>query len=444
MCALGKQDLALGWRRRDTARDRPRSLAELMQFRSDLVSEPLKAARIAQSPGYKVGRVGTLLVLNNTYGSATLPLFKKTAVTGLTRSPSELANRLCGASAALAAPSSASATTSSDATAPAIFDDSSIYPSTAYALSNGHFIASVNGCPPYNGIYKGSSEENLTQKEFEAILNDVQRGLSRSGGHSADMPAHTLYSYAPSAHSTRSFVATATIYNPPAPSQLESEIKSKIEPSASSYGLIEEEFAGDDFQLLVVCIFLNKTKDDRAIPAARRLLLQYPKPEILANASCDDIKYTFRASDFSVGLCGSSNYPKNGVGLYASDAWRIFCKDNMYEKAGIKVMESEWKTVKPKDQELRSYLTWRWAKEGYYWDPETGVAIERSLEGSDCDLGMSCLTIDDSGGGRRLEQVRVFAYGASMALPKQILEGAKSFTYDSKTQEVCQLEEVSY
>ncbi|KFZ13994.1 hypothetical protein V501_03431 [Pseudogymnoascus sp. VKM F-4519 (FW-2642)] len=195
-------------------------------------------------------------------------------------------SRLCGASAALAAPSSASATTSSDATAPAIFDDSSISPSTAYALSNGHFIASVNGCPPYNGvqcllhrgaqfhlmggggcvytegaaivawtfrasrqpgvkkpratpltfrisnipsqIYKGGSEENLTQKGFKAILNDVQRGLLKNGGHSADMPAQTLYSFAPSAHSTRSFVATATIYNPPAPSQLESEIKSKI------------------------------------------------------------------------------------------------------------------------------------------------------------------------------------------------------------------------
>lgn len=79
-----------------------------------------------------------------------------------------------------------------------------------------------------NQIYKGSSEENLTQKDFEAILNDVQRGLSRNGGHSADMPAQTLYSFAPSAHSTRWFVATATIYNPPAPSQLESEIKSKI------------------------------------------------------------------------------------------------------------------------------------------------------------------------------------------------------------------------
>lgn len=131
-----------------------------------------------------------------------------------------------------------------------------------------------------------------------------------------------------------------------------------------------------------------------------------------------------------------------GVGLYASNAWRIFCKDNMYEKAGMKVMESEWKTVKPKDKELRSYLTWRWAKESYDWDPETGVAIERSLESGDCDLGMSCLTIDDSEGGRRLEQVRISAYGASMALSKQVLEGAKSFSYDSKTKEVCYLEEV--
>ena len=57
----------------------------------------------------------------------------------------------------------------------------------------------------------------------------------------------------------------------------------------------------------------------------------------------------------------------------------------MYEKAGMKVMESEWKSVKPKDKELRSYLTWRWAKDGYDWDPETGVAIERSLETGDCD-----------------------------------------------------------
>lgn len=56
---------------------------------------------------------------------------------------------------------------------------------------------------------------------------------------------------------------------------------------------------------------------------------------------------------------------------YVSDAWRIFCRDIMYEKAGMRVMESEWKAVKPKDKELRSYLRWRWYKEGYDWDPVT-------------------------------------------------------------------------
>jgi adenine-specific DNA glycosylase len=141
------------------------------------------------------------------------------------------------------------------------------------------------------------------------------------------------------------------------------------------------------FQLLVVCIFLNKTKGDHAIPASRRLLSQYPKPEILANACYDDIKIFFqnigliRRARWLIQLSkewlinppqagkirkklrnGSIQFESevahlHGVGPYANDAWRIFCKDKMYEKAGIKVLGSEWKTVKPKDKELRSYLT---------------------------------------------------------------------------------------
>ncbi|KFY67381.1 hypothetical protein V496_01572 [Pseudogymnoascus sp. VKM F-4515 (FW-2607)] len=234
-------------------------------------------------------------------------------------------------------------------------------------------------------------------------------------------------------------------------SKLPPSARPSPEPSASSYGLIEEEFAGDDFQLLVVCIFLNKTKGERAIPAARRLLIQYPKPEILAKASYDDIKIYFQGLglprrarwiiELSKGWLidppqaekirtkvwkGSIQAQSEvahlkGVGLYTSDAWRIFCKDNMFEKAGMKVIESEWKTVKPKDKELRSYLRWRWAKEGYDWDPATGVAIERSSEIGGCDRGMSCLTINDSKGDRRQEQVRMS---------------------DSKTSEVRYLEEL--
>ncbi|KAH8679043.1 hypothetical protein BGZ60DRAFT_513281 [Tricladium varicosporioides] len=77
-------------------------------------------------------------------------------------------------------------------------------------------------------IYKDGSEENLTQKHFEAILNDIQSSLSKKVDPSTDSPAQVQYSFAPSAHSAQSFVATATIYDPPAPSQLESVIKGKI------------------------------------------------------------------------------------------------------------------------------------------------------------------------------------------------------------------------
>lgn len=39
------------------------------------------------------------------------------------------------------------------------------------------------------------------------------------------------------------------------------------------------------------------------------------------------------------------------------------------------------------------------AKEVYDQDPETSVAIKRSLERGDFNLGMSCLTVDDLEGG---------------------------------------------
>ncbi|KAN0064222.1 hypothetical protein ACQY0O_003389 [Thecaphora frezii] len=34
---------------------------------------------------------------------------------------------------------------------------------------------------------------------------------------------------------------------------------------------------------------------------------------------------------------------------------------------------AEWKKVLPLDKELRAYLIWRWAKEGFEWHPERGV-----------------------------------------------------------------------
>lgn len=68
-----------------------------------------------------------------------------------------------------------------------------------------------------------------------------------------------------------------------------------------------------------------------------------------------------------------------GVGPYAIDSWRIFCRDKLRgladgyngEGAGAD-FEPEWKRVLPMDKELRAYLRWKWLQEGWDWNPTTG------------------------------------------------------------------------
>jgi methyl-CpG-binding domain protein 4 len=76
-----------------------------------------------------------------------------------------------------------------------------------------------------------------------------------------------------------------------------------------------------------------------------------------------------------------------GIGPYALDSWRIFCRDvlrglatsyNGEGRIGSQsrhssgAFEPEWKRVRPADKELRAFLKWMWLKEGWIWDPETG------------------------------------------------------------------------
>jgi hypothetical protein len=226
------------------------------------------------------------------------------------------------------------------------------------------------------------------------------------------------------------------------------------------------------FQLLVACVFLNRTKGDRAIPVARRFLDQYPTPEELSTASYATIKVFFehlglpRRATWLIELAKEwlKNPPQagrlwqkiwdgavifesevahlKGVGPYANDAWRIFCKDKMYEKAGVKKVKQEWRTVKPKDKELRSYLIWRWAKEGFDWDPETGMAIPKAPN-DDLNLALSRLTLSDSSTSCRPKVVRVYWQGGSLTIPKRILDKAKSFDTGVKTTEDCYVDEIN-
>ena len=82
-----------------------------------------------------------------------------------------------------------------------------------------------------------------------------------------------------------------------------------------------------------------------------------------------------------------------GIGPYALDSWRIFCRDvlrglatsyNGEGRIGSRSrsnndgFEPEWKRVRPADKELRAFLEWMWLREEWIWDPETGERYRTS------------------------------------------------------------------
>jgi methyl-CpG-binding domain protein 4 len=54
------------------------------------------------------------------------------------------------------------------------------------------------------------------------------------------------------------------------------------------FGLIQEELAGEPFQLLVAVIFLNRTRGSMAIPLFRTVIEKYPTAESMAEAEISD------------------------------------------------------------------------------------------------------------------------------------------------------------
>jgi len=164
--------------------------------------------------------------------------------------------------------------------------------------------------------------------------------------------------------------------------------------------LLEEHYAPDtvseasfamafayafQYRVLVTCIFLNKTRAVRARPYLEDFFEEFPTPDMLQHADSKHIQKEYfkhlglyRRACWLVKMAGQllrtpprpderekksykdAGYASEvshltGVGDYASDAWRLFCKKPFYASYGTTI-EDEWKTLDPQDKDLKRYV----------------------------------------------------------------------------------------
>jgi len=196
-----------------------------------------------------------------------------------------------------------------------------------------------------------------------------------------------------------------------------------------SFGLIQEKLSHDPYRLLIAVIFLNKTKGQVAVPVFWKVMERYPTPMDLAAAgqvelvemighlglqnqraaTCINLSKKWIEQAPCKGVrYRRLHYPKKddgkdiqcngpplgdddarsaweiahlpGLGPYAIDSWRIFCRDQLRglatgwngEGAASRGFQPEWRRVLPLDKELRAILRWMWLRHGWEWDPLTG------------------------------------------------------------------------
>ena len=200
---------------------------------------------------------------------------------------------------------------------------------------------------------------------------------------------------------------------------------------STSFGLVQERLSHDPFRLLIAVIFLNKTRGSVALPVFYKLMQRYPAPADLAAANQEDVVEIIQHLGLQnqrakkcINLAKAwlerppergkryrvLHYPKRddgkdvgageiidekdervgweigqlpGIGVYAIDSWRIFCRDEMRglpsglpqeltPESKEEELRKEWTRVLAGDKELRAYLRWRWLRCGWEWDPVTG------------------------------------------------------------------------
>lgn len=128
-------------------------------------------------------------------------------------------------------------------------------------------------------------------------------------------------------------------------------------PPKSPYGLIQEQLWEDPWKIFVVCIFCNLTKRVKSEPYFWECINRWPTAEAMSFADIRELESLIQPLGLSQRrskalIQMSKDYLQKdwkdnpevlyGIGKYASDAYRIFCK-------------GEWQDVEPKDGALVNY-----------------------------------------------------------------------------------------
>lgn len=323
-------------------------------------------------------------------------------------------------------------------------------------------LSSAPSRPEFPSCKNQSSFSSNSESDYERSGYEFSK---RAHPRSKSVPPRTTTSQSPKNLLTRS--STISPYFPPTPTKTPTKKTEKIScipfpPLASqAFGLVQESLAQNPFRLLIAVLFLNKTRGSVAMPVYHALMTRYPTPTALAAADHSDIVSIIQ----HLGLQNQRarkciaiaktwltqppekgkryrrlHYPKRGdgkdidinegwigdedervawevghlpgIGAYAIDSWRIFCRDDLRDLAtglpspceqretsepsseAAKLssakteptatllnlppeylaleLQKEWTRVLPLDKELRAYLRWRWLRLGWQWDPLTG------------------------------------------------------------------------
>jgi endonuclease III-like uncharacterized protein len=101
--------------------------------------------------------------------------------------------------------------------------------------------------------------------------------------------------------------------------------------------LIQDEYRGDPWKIMVCCILLNQTSNKQVRPLLDTIFSRFPDPESIYDSDRSEISSMIRSTGFqnikadrivkmSLKYCSGFSHPKElpGIGRYGLESWMIF------------------------------------------------------------------------------------------------------------------------